>query len=274
MAPDAFEIVSEIDREKPEFVDLTRYETMLRHLDELRPDAVLNLAGKSYHTAANDADIYESNVLVELNLHEAVDALKLNPKIVVCSSSAVYRGSEEPVEESDPCVPSSAYARAKYIQERVGLSYRPRQRVVVARLFNVIGPGQSKDFFVPAVIERLMKFKNGEIEEVEIKTLNAMRDFVFIDDACRALAVLVESGRDGEIYNVCSGEGVSIGEVIEILKGILGLPAVPLAPRDESVKEGVGRQIGSSRKIRELGWSPSCDLEQSFETIVREEYGI
>jgi nucleoside-diphosphate-sugar epimerase len=274
VAPEGFEIVSEIDPANPAFVDLTRYETMLRWLDDLRPDAVLNLAGKSYHTAANDADIYESNVLVELNLHEAIDALKLSPTVVVASSSAVYRGSAEPVDEDASCLPAGTYGRAKYVQERVGLSYRPRQRVIVARLFNVIGPRQSRDFFLPAVIERLVRFKNGETKEVALKTLEATRDFIYVDDACRALAAIVARGADGEIYNVCSGKGTSVGEAIEILRGVFGLARVPLAPRDDSVKEGVARQIGSNRKLRGLGWSPSFDIERAIETIVREEYGI
>lgn len=274
MFSETYEIVSEIDREKPEFIDLTDYGTMRRYLDEFRPQAIVNLAGKSYHTAENVADIYESNVLVQLNLHEAVKELKLDPKIVMCSSSAVYRSSREPVEESSPCLPGTAYARAKFVQERVALSYHPRQRVVVARLFNVIGPHQSKEFFMPAVIDRLMKFRNGETKEVQLKTLNAMRDFIYIDDVCAALDACVRRGASGEIYNVCSGRGSTIGEVIEILKGLLGIPAVPLAARDDAVIEGISYQTGSNRKLLELGWKPSYDMQRSFETIVREEYGI
>ena len=273
MFSDTYEIVTEIDGEKPEFVDLTSYEAMLKYLDEFRPHAILNLAGKSYHTARDDADIYESNILVQLNLHEAIGNLKLNPKIVLCSSSAVYRSSTDPVEERFPCLPRNTYAKAKYVQERIGLSYHPRQHVVVARLFNVIGPHQSKDFFIPAVIERLMKFRNGETKEVRLKTLNAMRDFIFVDDVCSALGALIDKGTSGEIYNICSGRGASIHEVIELLKGIMGMSSVPLSAEDEFVREGINYQVGSDGKIRELGWSPSYDLRDSFATIVREEYG-
>jgi len=273
MFSDAYEIVTEIDGENPEFVDLTSYETMLAYLDEYKPHAVLNLAGKSYHTASDSADLYESNVLIQLNLHEALGDLKLNPRIVLSSSSAVYRSSTDAVEESSPCLPATTYAKAKYIQERVGLSYHPRQHVVVARLFNVIGPHQSREFFIPAVIERLMKFKSGETKEVQLKTLNATRDFIFVDDVCRALHALIDTGASGETYNICSGRGVAIREVIETLQGVLDIASVPLSPRDESVEEGISYQTGSNRKMLELGWSPSYDTRKSFETIVREEYG-
>jgi GDP-4-dehydro-6-deoxy-D-mannose reductase len=269
----AYDIVTELDGGDRAFVDLTSYDTTLGFLDAHRPSAILNLAGKSYHSAENDADIYESNVLVDLNLHEALDHLKMDSKIVSASSSAVYKSSTDPVDERSPCLPANTYARAKYVQERVGLSYHPRQHVVIARLFNVIGPHQSKDFFIPAVIERLMKFRSGETKDVQLKTLNAARDFIFVDDVCGALRALVDRGESGEIYNVCSGRGVSIHEVIETLKDILGIPTVPLVARDEFVKEGINYQSGTNRKMRELGWSPSFDMRKSLETILREEYG-
>ncbi len=138
----------------------------------------------------------------------------------------------------------------------------------------MVGPHQSKEFFIPAIIERLMKFRSGETENVRLKTLNATRDFIFVDDVCEALRALVDRGASGEIYNVCSGRGVSIPETIDALKDILGMPDVPLAPRDESVKEGISRQSGANRKMREIGWSPSFDIRKSLETILREEYGI
>ncbi|MFA4947470.1 MAG: NAD-dependent epimerase/dehydratase family protein [Candidatus Krumholzibacteriia bacterium] len=268
-----YEIVTELAGRDRAFVDLTSYDTMLKFLDAHRPSAILNLAGKSYHSAGNDADIYESNVLVELNLHEALDHLNLDSKIVSASSSAVYRSSADPVDEGSPCLPANTYARAKYVQERVGLSYHPRHRVVIARLFNVIGPHQSKDFFIPAIIERLMKFRSGETKDVQLKTLNAVRDFIFVDDACDALRALVDGGASGEIYNVCSGRGISIPEVIEALKDILNISTVPLVARDEFVKEGINCQSGANRKMREIGWSPSFDVRKSLETILREEYG-
>jgi nucleoside-diphosphate-sugar epimerase len=274
MYSEAYEIVTELDEGDLAFVDLTSYDTVLKFLEARKPDAILNLAGMSYHTAEDNAAIYESNVLVELNLHEALDRLRLDSRIVSASSSAVYLNSTDPVDESSPCVPANTYARAKYVQERVSLSYHPRQHVVIARLFNVIGPHQSKNFFLPVVIDRLMKFRRGETKDVPLKTLNAVRDFTFIDDACAALSALVNRGARGEIYNVCSGRGVSIGEVVETLQNILHIPTVPLAPQDDFVKEGITYQAGANRKLRDIGWSPCFDLRKSIEAILREEYGI
>ncbi|MBI5056334.1 MAG: NAD-dependent epimerase/dehydratase family protein [Nitrospirae bacterium] len=253
--------------------DLTDYHALLSILDKHKPDAVLNLAGKSYHKTRNDVDIYESNLMIQLNLNEAVKQLAINPKIIFCSTSAVYRSSMEPVNEASFCLPGNSYAKAKYIQERIGLSYHPKQHVVVARLFNVIGPFQDKNFFIPAVIDRIVRYKNNEITTVKLKTLNAMRDFIYINDICKALGLLIEKGEGGEVYNICTGNGINIEQVITILKGILNISEMPLEAEDNYVKEGINYQVGSNEKICKLGWEPEYDINNSLKEIVEVEYG-
>ncbi|MBN1165331.1 MAG: NAD(P)-dependent oxidoreductase [Candidatus Krumholzibacteriota bacterium] len=256
-----------------ELLDLTVYDNAAMVLDRYRPEGIINLAGKSYHSARDEADIYESNLLIQVNLNEAVREMDLDPRIVFCSSSSVYKSSLDVVGEGAHCRPANAYARAKYLQERVGLSYHPRQRVIVARLFNVIGPGQSKEYFIPAVIERMVKYKKGQSESVWLKTLHATRDFVFIDDVCEALSLLVEKGSGGEIYNVCGGRGVPLREVLDILKEILEMEKLALEVQDDHVREGIDYQAGENRKLASLGWSPAYDIRRALETIVGEEYG-
>ncbi|MBN2185072.1 MAG: NAD(P)-dependent oxidoreductase [Candidatus Krumholzibacteriota bacterium] len=268
-----YQIIPIHDYIEKEFFDLTVYDNMLTIIDKHRPDAVLNLAGKSYHTASDNADIYESNVLIQLNLNKAVEESGLKSRIVFCSSSSVYKSSLEPVGEDASCIPMNAYARSKYIQERVSLSYHPDQQVVIARLFNVIGPGQSRDYFIPAVIGRMIDYKNGKTAAVKLKTLNATRDFIFIDDVCSAISTLIDNGLGGEIYNVCCGRGVPLDEVLELLKIMLGLSELALEVQEDHVEEGINYQAGSNRKILDLGWAPSYDIKRSLEEILKVEHG-
>ena len=267
---DVTPVVSDADGTNP---DLSNYDELLPILEKSSPDTILNLAGKSYHSTKDDAGIYESNALVQLNLHEAVDRLNIRPKIIFCSSSAVYESSTEAVDEDSHCLPFNSYAKAKYIQERITLSYHPRQHVTIARLFNVIGPFQNENFFVPTLIRRVLRFKNNEISEVPLKTLNAMRDFIYIDDVCSAIDVLIEKGKSGEIYNVCRGEGVSIEKVIEVIEKLLNTTKLSVKTEDDHVKEGINYQVGSYNKLKALGWSPAYGIEESLEKIIREEYG-
>lgn len=253
--------------------DFTCYNSVLSILSDNKPDAVLNLAGKSYHTTQDNGDIYESNALIQLNLHEAVNYLSIYPKIVFCSSSAVYESSLESVDERSYCRPVNTYAKAKYIQERIALSYYPGQQVSIARLFNVIGPHQSKKYFIPAVIERFIQYQRGEIAKVKLKTLNAIRDFIYIDDVCSGISAILDKGDSGEIYNVCSSSGISINEVIELLQELLEIPTLLLDVQDDHVKEGINYQVGDNQKLLQLGWAPSYNIKESLKTIIGEEYG-
>jgi GDP-4-dehydro-6-deoxy-D-mannose reductase len=263
-------VVSDRDGKNP---DLSNFGELLPIVDEFKPAAILNLAGKSYHSTGEDAGIYESNALVQLNIHEAAKRLNLKPKVIVCSSSAVYESSAGPVDEDSTCLPVNSYAKSKYLQERIALSYSPGQDVVIARLFNVIGPFQNRNFFIPTLIDRVLSYKKKETSEVILKTLNAMRDFIYIDDVCSAINVLIENGESGEAYNVCSGEGVSIEKVIETIKRILGISELPINTKENHVKNGIDYQVGSNKKIEELGWSPEYDIEKSLEEIIKEEHG-
>jgi len=263
-------IISDADGKNP---DLSNYDELLPIIDEFKPEAILNLAGKSYHSTEEDAEIYESNTQVQLNIHETVNRLDLKPRLIVCSSSAVYESSTRPVDEGSACLPVNSYAKSKYIQERIALSYYPDQDVVIARLFNVIGPLQNKNFFIPTLINRVFSYKNKETSEVTLKTLNAMRDFIFIDDVCGAIDFLIENGKSGEVYNVCNGEGVSIEKVIETIKRLFGISELPINTKEDYVKKGINYQIGSNKKIEELGWSPEYDIEKSLKEIIGEKYG-
>jgi len=267
---DIIPIVSDADGKNP---DLSNYDELIPIIEKCRSYAILNLAGKSYHSTGDDGGIYESNSLVQLNLHEALRRLGCNPKIIFCSSSAVYESSTEPVDENTPCMPVNSYAKAKYIQERVALSYHPSHHVTIARLFNVIGPFQNENFFIPTLIRRVLQYRKKEIPEVPLKTLNAMRDFIYIDDVCSAIKVLIEKGESGGIYNVCTGDGISIEKVIEIIKKLLNTPELPIKTADDHVREGINYQVGSYNKLQALGWSPAYDIEESLKRIVGEEYG-
>jgi nucleoside-diphosphate-sugar epimerase len=273
MFSDRYEIVAEsFDGSQPDH-DCARYDAAISIIDGCKPAVIVNMAGKSYHTAANDADIYESNMLIQLNVHEACARLRVHPTIILCSSGAVYASSREPVDEHAPCEPVNTYAKAKYMQERIALSYHPEQHVVIARLFNVIGPFQNRDFFIPSLIDRLVRFKKKEAATVPLKTLNAMRDFVHVSDVCDALGTLIEKGAPGEAYNVCSGIGVPIQQVIDNVVRMLELSDVVLDVREDHVKDGIGYQVGSNKKLLKLGWTPQHTIGDSLAAIIREEYG-
>ena len=167
------------------------------------PDAVVHLAGLSHvgESWTRMAEYFRVNVLGTENLLAAA----AGRRVVVASSAEVYGvvpESEQPIGEQRQLDPRTPYALTKAAAERLALG----RGAVVARCFNLVGPGQSARFALPAFAAQLAAIARGEREAVlRVGNLSARRDFVHVDDGAEAYRLLAERGRPGEVYNLASG---------------------------------------------------------------------
>ena len=147
-----------------------------------------------------------------------------------CSSSAPPRCTASstpeqlPLGEDTPTVPASPYAASKLAAEAVALqAWRGYgQPVIVVRPFNHIGPGQSPNFFVPALAKRIVEARRSGAGSLRVGTLTTRRDFTDVRDVVAAYRLLMEKGRRGAVYNVCSGTDVAMSEVAAQLLELAG----------------------------------------------------
>jgi GDP-4-dehydro-6-deoxy-D-mannose reductase len=145
--------------------------------------------------------------------------------------------------------------------------------IVITRSFNHIGPGQRDIFVVSSFAKQIAEgIKNGS-SRIDIVTgdLTITRDFLDVRDVVRAYHLLLQKGRAGEIYNVCSGRGVKLSEILTMLGKASKVDVVPktdpqlVRPQDNRVI------VGSNEKIfGEVGWRPEIELEQSLEDVVED----
>ena len=143
------------------------------------------------------------------------------------------------------------------------------QRVLVARPFNHVGPGQAPAFAVPALAKRIVDAQAAGATTLTVGTLTTRRDFTDVRDVVVAYRLLVEKGAAGEVYNVASGVDVSIAEIAESLLTLAGAdlefvedPAL-IRPVDVPVLRG------DAGRIREAtGWSPSIPLETTLADVL------
>ena len=169
--------------------------------------------------------------------------------------------------------PGSPYAASKAAAEIVALQAAAGfgQRVVVARPFNHIGPGQSVSFFVPAIARRLVEARRTGTRDVMIGNLTARRDFTDVRDVVRAYRLLARCGTSGIVYNVCSGTDVSVAEVADALRELV-------YPEARFVEEpSLARPLdipvlrGDSTRLREgTGWRPEIDLATTLRDVIAE----
>lgn len=223
------------------------------------------------------AEVVQIHINYMLNILEAVKKYQPHIPVVIIGSGEEYGhvGFDHlPIRETQKPMPQNAYAVTKTCQTMMARLYYNayHMRIIVARIFNAVGPGQSKRFVIPDFCLQAARFEAG-LQECVIRTgnLNIRRDFVDVRDVVRALCLLSEKGRPGEIYNVGSETAYSIREVLDII-----LTQVSTTPRIERAPEKIRPidvpvlQADCSKCHTETGWTCEFALEDTISDILLE----
>ena len=254
-------------------------ETLMRH----QIDAVVHMAADSLvgESVADPAKYYRNNVVAGLTLLDAMRQGDVRT-LVFSSTAAVYgEPTKQPIEETDPTVPTNPYGDTKLAFERALASYDRAygMRSVSLRYFNAAGAtARNGERHNPEthLIPLLLQAAAGARPEVTVhgadyptKDGTCVRDYIHVVDLARAhvlaLRALVEKRRDSRIYNLgCGGKGYSVREVIEAAARVTGkqIPVKmgPRRPGDPAVL------IASSDRItKELDWCPTL---QNLDAII------
>lgn len=265
--------------ERAHYLDLSEESAVTQLLTTVQPDAIVHLAGIAEVGSSfeNAWPVLEVNLRLQYVMLEAMRRVSPSARLLSISSATVYgeavKQAGERVPESTSLWPNSPYALSKLNQENLGLVYQRSYGldVVTVRPFNQIGPRQLTSFVIPAFAEQVVKVERGEQTTVQVGNLEAVRDFTDVRDAARAYEILIEKGVSGEIYNLGSGRGTKIQEVLDAL---IGLAAVSVPVEVDAARlrpVDVPRFVADNQKLRALGWEPSISLEHSLRDIMEYE---
>jgi GDP-4-dehydro-6-deoxy-D-mannose reductase len=268
--PPANGILSSADRSAIAWIrqDLREAAALPSTLDASRPDAIFHLAGVSHVPAAglHPMHAFDVNTGVLVRLVEALGERRaagaLDPVVLVIGSGEQYGRHETiamPLGEEAECRPSSLYAATKMAQEVFALeAFRADGiRVICTRSFNHSGRGQAGQFLLPSLVARALRVKSGAAARLEVGNTDSVRDFLHVEDAVRAYVRLAEDGIAGEVYNVCSGDGVTVGDLAaEVLHAVgVGAELSPIAALRR--RSDVPILVGRNRKLCvDTGWMP------------------
>ena len=248
-------------------------------------DAVIHLAAKKAvgESVDNPLKYYENNVGGTLNLLAAM-SLKGVKRIVFSSTAAVYAPSEKlSIREDDLTEPLSPYGQTKLLSEKLisAVAKAENLSAISLRYFNVVGAlrdefaDNSKDNLVPKVFAALKAGKNPEIygSDYPTKDGSCIRDYIHVSDLAKAHLVALEkvfAANVDEVYNVGSGTGYSVTEMINQIAESIGKPITPtLSPRRPGDTEQL---IASIAKIeRDLGWKPERSLKEMIDSAWQAE---
>jgi GDP-4-dehydro-6-deoxy-D-mannose reductase len=244
---------------------------------KLRPEVVYHLAARSSVAASWKDPISFLRTNVEGTQH-VLDAARAHSvqRVLVVGSSEEYGRVEDgsrPVHEDTPLRPNNPYGVSK-----VAASYLALQawlgtglETIRVRTFTHTGPGQSDAFFVPAFARRVVEADRNGHDAIRTGALDPVRDLLDVRDVVRAYRLLVERGDPGEVYNVCSGVGVAIGDVAHALVARASRP-LAIEPDPELMRPTeVPVLTGDPSKLKAAtGWSPEFTLDATLDAVYAE----
>jgi GDP-4-dehydro-6-deoxy-D-mannose reductase len=240
----------------------------------IRPSAVYHLAGVAHVGGSWGETVrtLEVNVLGTHHVLSAIAELERPPRILVTGSALVYRDRDAAIDEAAPVGPGSPYGLSKLGQEMAGAHAWAEQGlpVLLTRPFNHIGPRQDPSFFASGVARQIALIERGLTPPVlTVGNLEARRDLTDVRDTVRAYRAIMERGRPGTVYNVCSGRAHRVGDILEMLRSRARVaievrqdPA-RLRPHDAPLVLGsCGRLTG------ELGWTPRIPMDRTLADLL------
>lgn len=239
-----------------------------------RPERVYLAAARVGGIAANErqpADFIRDNLQIQTHV---IDAAWRHGtvKLVFLGSSCIYpRDATQPITEDQlltgPLEPTNeAYAIAKIAGLKMCQAYRRQYGFDAICLMptNLYGPGDQfsseSSHVVPALIGRMHEAKKRGYPEVVVwGSGRPLREFLHVDDFAAAACLVMERGTQHDIINAGSGQELSIAQLAEVVRGIVGFEG--RLRFDESRPDGTPRKLLDSTRLRSLGWTPRFQLK-------------
>ena len=238
-------------------------------ITETEPDVIVHFAAESHvdRSILSPAPVFETNLRGTFTMLEAARTHK-TPKFLHVSTDEVYGSIPAPhdADEDYPLRASSPYSASKAGSDLLALSYFVTygMPVMVTRASNNYGPYQFPEKLIPLMISNAIEDKAlpiyGDGQQV--------RDWLYVDDHCRAILSVIERGRAGEIYNIGGSRALPNLEVVERILDTVGKPRSLM----QTVKDRPGHDrryaLSTEKLLRETGWQAEMPFEAGLRATI------
>jgi len=244
---------------------------------DLKPDRIYHLAAQSFVPMSwvAPAETFTTNVIGQTNIFEAIRAVGCPTRVQLACSSEEYGmvlPAEAPIKETNPLRPLSPYAVSKVAQDLMGYQYHQSygMHIIRTRGFNHTGPRRGDVFVTSNFAKQIVDIERGrQAPVIHVGNLNAVRDFTDVRDTVVGYFLALERGKPGDVYNVATGKGYKISEMLDIL---LSFSTVKIETRPDPKRmrsSDVELLIGDATKLRtETGWEPKYRFEQTMKDLL------
>lgn len=202
-------------------IDLLDADGLAAAVKEIRPQAVVHLAAIAFVAHDDVENMYRTNIVGTRNLLQALLNASDELNTVLLASSANVYGNQNSgaLDENSPFMPANDYAVSKVTMELMAQLYTERLPITIVRPFNYTGIGQSHQFIIPKIVDH---FRRRE-PAIELGDISVERDFSDVRDVVDRYARLLEcNSGHGTVFNVCSGQSISLREVISLASRLSG----------------------------------------------------
>jgi GDP-4-dehydro-6-deoxy-D-mannose reductase len=241
-------------------------------LMQIRPDEIYHLAAISRPSNETINDYYEVNLFGTLNVLEA--AKNINSRILVVTSAYVYGSHDLPISETTRLQPTNHYGVSKASADLAAFQYAlDGLQLVRVRPFNHTGPGQSTDFLIPYLAQQIVTIEAGRNTSViQVGNINSVRDFSNVHDVVETYVRLVQRAKSGEVYNLGSGKGYSVKEILELASALTNYPIrFEVAPTKQRPSD-IPYLVADITRLKQIvNWQPKYTFEQTFKDMLQLE---
>jgi GDP-4-dehydro-6-deoxy-D-mannose reductase len=255
------------DLYEADVLDRTALERAVRAAD---PEAIVHLAGLAHIGKSTNKEEMPRYFWVNYVGTENLLAVAGGRKVIFASSADVYGNvpaDEQPIPESRPVAPRSPYGLTKAAAERLALAYG---NAVIARSFNLVGPGQASGFMLPDFAAQIAAAREHPGAVIGVGNLSPHRDFLHVEDGAAAYRILAEKGEAGGVYNIASGRSTSVEEVLRRLMAVAGVTARVETDPKKYRPVDLPCLTGDASRLRALGWQPQLNLDRALTDLWRD----
>lgn len=258
-------------------LDLNNYSHTKKTLASVKPDVIFHLASNANVRESFDhpRQIIENNNLITLNLLEAVREQKIDPLIIICSSSEVYgqvKDADLPIKETQRINPVNPYAASKAFQDIVAQVYCKsfNLKIIITRMFSYTN-ARRLNLFQTSFANQIALIEKNKKKILSHGNLESVRSFIDIEDAMEAYWVAAKKGKIGEIYNISGTEIISVKNFLnKLIK--LSNKMIETKPNKKLFRpQDISLQIPNSKKFKKhTSWRPKVSLKDSIIKLLNE----
>ena len=235
-------------------IDLMEKDKIKRLFNKKKYDYIINLVGSFTNDFNNDN---QANFIISKNIIDSLIESKAMSRLLLVGSAAEYGNNlVKSTDEMTVLNPVSIYGLTKSYQTYYFryINELKKTNILLARTFNVISRNQSVLLLIGNLYRQIEDYNNYKTSEIKLGHLENYRDYMHIDDVVNAYLRILEYGKAGEEYNVCSGALIRVYDLVERILNTEKIPLGKLSFKKDPDKEDHQYAGGNNSKLKELGW--------------------